>query len=295
VLDRASSLADSDIVKFLGTRFIPVAIDQHVHRQLKDAEGELFAAVLKHAGRGLDGMSQGNYLFTPKGKLLAFANTADAAHVKRLIDTALKKFDPAADVPEALPGEKKTPPPFEPPAGTTIVDVTTKVLGGYEKATVKPTQAAQQALGRDHLWLRKDEVADLARGKLPESVKTRIVRYHLIDNTRGEPPLWSPDEVKRLEMTLKDGRLTGSVELTTKSGKRGYRAKLFGRVKVEDGKLTRFDVVVKGDFWGEGSFTRAAPPGEFPLAIAFTLATGTSAADRALPGGSRSNLKGYLR
>jgi hypothetical protein len=295
VLDRASSLADSEIVKLLSTRFVPLAIDQHVHRQLKDAEGEQFAAVLKQAGRGLDGMSQGQYLFTPKGKLLSFSNTPDAAHVKRLIDTALKKFDLTADVPESSPGQKPAPPPFEPPPGTTVVDVTTKVLGGYEKATIKPTQAAQEALGRDHLWLRKDEVEALARGLLPESVKTRIVRYHLIDNTRGEPPMWSPDDVKKLEMTLKDGRLTGSVELTTKSGKRGYRAKLFGNVKVEDGKLTRFDVVAKGEFWGEGTFTRSAPPGEFPLAIAFTLTAGTSAADRALPGGARANLKGYLR
>src|SRR5688500_16467499 len=44
-LDRASSLADAEVVKRLTTHFIPVAVDQHVHRQLKDAEGELFAKV----------------------------------------------------------------------------------------------------------------------------------------------------------------------------------------------------------------------------------------------------------
>ena len=36
-------------------------------------EGELFAKILKQAGRGRDGTSQGNYLFSPDGTLLAFA------------------------------------------------------------------------------------------------------------------------------------------------------------------------------------------------------------------------------
>src|SRR5687768_11737959 len=98
MLDRVSSLADSEILNLLSTRFVPVAIDQHVHRTLKDAEGDLFAKVLKQAGRGLGGTSQGNYLFGPDGTLLAFANTADADHVKRLMATALKKFAPADSV-----------------------------------------------------------------------------------------------------------------------------------------------------------------------------------------------------
>ena len=55
-----------------------------VHRTLNDAEGELFAKILKQAGRGADGISQGNYLFSPNGNLLAFADTAvPAARVKR--------------------------------------------------------------------------------------------------------------------------------------------------------------------------------------------------------------------
>jgi len=268
-----------------------VAVDQHVHRRLADAEGKLFASVLKQAGRGLGGTSQGNYLFGPDGKLLAFANTADADHVKRLMATALKKYDPAG-APVALPA--KSPVLFEPPAGGLVVDVTCKVLGGYEKGG-RVDRAAREALGRDHLWLRKDEAEELALGTLPPGVKARIARFHLIDNTRGEPPFWRADEVKQLEMTLKDGRLSGTVHLETKPGDRGYRAKLLGVVKVECGKVTRLDVVALGEYWGEGTFTRGAPPGKFPFAVAFTLSPGTSAADRVLPGAARGNLRGYLR
>lgn len=292
MLDRASSLADPQVVKLLNTRFVPVAVDQHVHRRLKDAEGELFAGVLKQAGRGLGGTSQGNYLFSPAGKLLAFANTADAGHVRRLMDTALKKFDPA-DAGKAGTAKPK-PAPFEPPAGALVIDVTSRVLGGYEKGGTAG-KAARESLGRDHLWLRRDEAAALARGELPDSVKTRIARFHLVDNTRGEPPFWRPDEVKRVDITLRDGRLTGTVHLETKAGDRGYRAALLGFVTAEGGKLTRFDVVARGEFWGQGTFTRGAPPGKFPFAVAFTLAGSSSAADRVLPGAARGNLDGYLR
>ena len=279
------------VLKLLATRFVPVAVDQHIHRTLKDAEGALFAQILKQAGRGLGGTSQGNYLFSPDGKLLAFANTADAAHVRRLMEAALRKFDPAA-APAAETGPKAALSQFEPPAGGLVLDVTSKVLGGYEKGG---NRAMRDAVGRDHLWLRKDEAEALARGELPEAVKRRIARFHLLDNTRGEPPPWRPDEVRRLELTLQGGRLSGSVHLETKAGDRGYRADLLGVVEVRGGRVTRLDLVAKGAFWGEGTFTRGAPPGCFPFAVAFTLSPGTSAADRVLPGAARGNLKGYFR
>jgi hypothetical protein len=288
MLDRASSLVDPEVLKIISTRFVPVAIDQHIHRTLKDAEGELFGKILKQAGRGPDGTSQGNYLFSPDGKLLAFANTADAVNVKQLLATALKKFDPTAPV---LPvNAKATLPQFQPPEGGLVINVTAKVLG--DKSV---SQERKDALGHDHLWLRKDEVEAIIDGELPESVKQRIVRFHLVDNTRGEPPSWRPDEVKKMELTLKDGRLVGKVHLETKSGDLGYQADLFGFVTVKDGKVTQFDLMAKGEFWGEGTFTRGAPPGRFPFAVGFSLAAMDSVSDRVLPGAARGNLKGYLK
>lgn len=293
MLDRASSLRDPDVLRLLGTRFVPVAVDQHVHRHLKDDEGKLFASVLKQAGRGLGGTSQGNYLFSPEGKLLAFANTADAGHVKRLMDSALRKMDPDAGKAVTTP-ESKAPTLFEPPEGGLVVAVTARVLGGYEKGG-STSKAVQEALGRDHLWVRRDEADALTRGELLPSLQERIARYHLIDNTRGEPPMWRADEVRKLEMTLRDGRLTGTVHLETRSGSRGYEAKVLGHVEAKGGKVTRLDVVFLGEFWGEGTYTRGAPPGRFPFAVALTLSPGTSAADRVPPGGARGNLQAYLR
>lgn len=284
---------DAELVKVLSTKFVPVAIDQHIHRQRKDEEGDLFAKVLKQAGRGLDGYSQGVYLFTPDGKLLAFANTADAAGVKRLTDVALKKFDPKAP-PIKLDDIKAAPVLPPPPDGGLILDVTAKVLGGYDPDDPK-TKRFRESLGRDHLWLRKDEAEALAKGTLLKSVAERLVRYHLLDNTRGEPPMWRVDEIKKLDMTLKDGRLTGAVHLETKAGDRGYQADFWGIVDTKDGQVARLDVLAKGQFWGEGSFTRGAPKGRFPFAVAFALADVDCATSKVPPQAARGNLKAYLK
>lgn len=54
-----SILSEPEIVEAFKTKFIPVAVDQHDHRRRKDADGELFAKILKQAGRDLEGTSQG--------------------------------------------------------------------------------------------------------------------------------------------------------------------------------------------------------------------------------------------
>lgn len=249
--------------------------------------------MLKQAGRGLDGYSQGVYLFTADGKLLAFANTADAAGVRRLTEIALKKFDPKA--PPIKLEDVKAPPPLPPPPdGGLVLDVTAKVLGGYDANDPK-TKRFRESIGRDHFWLRKDEAEAIAKGTLPDSVKDRLVRYHLIDNTRGEPPMWRTDEVKKIDLTLKDGKLAGSIHVETKSGDRGYQAQLIGTVEAKDGKITRFDLLAKGDFWGDGSFTRGAPKGRFPFAVAFSIADADCATSKVPPQAARGNIKGYLK
>jgi hypothetical protein len=280
-------------VKLLEKRVVPVAVDQHLFRTRKDAEGELFAKVLKQAGRNTDGYAQGVYLFTAGGKLLAFSNTAEARSVKGLLEKALKKFDPTApapELPDTKPGDVFPPPP----AGGLVLDVTSKVLGGYDPDDGR-VKRYRESLGRDHLWLRKDETEALAGGKLLDSVRQRLVRYHLIDNTRGEPPMWRETEIKKLELALSDGRLTGTVHLETASGDRGFKADLRGVVEAKDGKVTRLDLLARGEFWGEGTFTRGAPKGKYPFAVAFKLAESSGAVSRVPPQGARGNLKGYLK
>jgi hypothetical protein len=278
------------VIESLREQFVPVAVDQHVHRRLKNPEGELFAKVLKQAGRDLGGRSQGVYIFDPGGKLLAFSNTSDAGQVKRLMKKALTRFEPTAADPVPVAAKVTSP-----PAGTTIVTVTSKVLGGYEKVEGRNADIHAASLGRDHLWIRADEAAALAKGSIPATLTQRLVRYHLIDNTRGEPPFWRSDELRDAKLELKDGQLSGRVELRSTDGAREYVTELFGQLVTDGGKLKRFDLVANGEFQGESRYTRGAPPGKYPFAVSFRLTMPTGAADRVIPGGARGNLAGYLR
>ena len=73
----------------------------------------------------------------------------------------------------------------------------------------------------------------------------RLARFHLVDNTRGEPPMWRPVDVKKIDLAIVDGRLTGSAHLKTASGDREFKADLLGFVESSGGEVTRFDVVAK--------------------------------------------------
>jgi hypothetical protein len=295
VLDRASTFADPTIVNLLQTKFVPVAIDQFYQRQQKDAEGDFYRKIATQGPwKNLNGTTQGLYIATADGKLLAFNNNRGPDRIRRLLEQSLKDLPPAA-VTSIEPGAADARFARTPPQGGLVVRVTAKVLGGYEETDDEWRQIFQSALSRDNLWVRKDEHEALARGELPESLKRRIVQFHLIDNTRGEPPMWDAADIRKLDLKLDGGKLTGTVQLETKSGDRGYHAELLGFVETDKGRVVRMDVVAKGFFWGDGPYTRGAPKGKFPLAVAFTLASGDDEADRVPPQGTKGWLPGYVR
>ena len=95
---------------------------------------------------------------------------------------------------------------------------------------------------------------------MPQSLKLRIARFHLVDNTRCFPQFWQADDLREVRMTVRDGVLQGSVRLETKSGDRGYVAELYGRIDLDGELITRFDVVAKGKFWGGKTNGGLRPP-----------------------------------
>ena len=295
MLDRESTFADPAIVKLLQTRFIPVAIDQAYQRRQKDNEGKFYQKIANQGPRKIGrGTTQGLYTADASGRLLAFTNNRGAQRVQRMMQTALQKHRPGkvAAIAKGVLDARYNP---QPPKGGLVVRVTSKILGGYEEPENEWRRIFQTSLGRDNLWIRADEHAALAKGQLPKSLLKRLARYHLVDNTRGEPPMWRENEIQKLEGKITNDQLRATVQLRTAKGDRGYDAQLFGNVETKNGKVTRLNVVAKGEFWGEGAYTRNAPKGKFPLAIAFTLADGKDAADTVPPQGSRGWLPGYIK
>lgn len=280
-----SVFSDPAIIALLQTKFIPVAVDNHHIEKQKDAEGDFYRKVASH---------QGEYICTPEGKLLGSTNTHSASHLKGLMEKALKDYQP----PDAPPAsEAAADPRFNraPPADGLIVSATTKVLGGYPDTGDRKVKIYQESLGRDHVWLEKADVDALAQGRITDRLRDRIGCYHLVDNTRGEPPWWRKQEIKALELTLSNNTLTGKAHFESEKGDRGYVADLRGVVEVKDGKVIRFDLVAKGDAWGAGRYNGGQPPGKYPLAVAFTLTDPKRDADRVLPQGAcRGNFGGYF-
>ncbi len=295
MLDRASTFADKEIIDLLQTRFIPVAIDQAYQRRQKDAEGEFYRKI---AGKGprsnFSGTTQGLYVASASGKFLGYSNNRGPERIKRMMKRALDEFKPAVvgAIDAGQPDRRYNP---APPEGGLVVRVRAKVLGGYEKTTNRWRQIFQRSISRDNLWITRDEHEALVESRLLESLQKRIARFHLVDNTRGEPPMWKESEIRRLDLRLKNGRIEGTVHLETRSGDRGFEAAIFGIVEQRGGRVTKLDLAARGEFWGAGRYTRRAPEGKFPLAIVFTLADGQDIADRIPPQGSRGWVPGYLR
>jgi len=299
VLDRESTFADAEIVNLLKTRFVPVAIDQANQRRQKDSEGEFYRKIAGQGPRSnFQGTTQGFYIATAAGKLLLYNNNRDPAKVRRLMKEKLAEFEASdaarakTEVIKAGNVDQRYNPRL--PAGGLAVRVQAKVMAGYEPTTNRWKSIFQSAMSRDNLWISASEHRALVAGQIPPSLQERIARFHLVDNTRGEPPMWKKEEIRAITMELHDGKVSGHAQLANARGDRGFEPKMLGFVEVKQGKVVRFDMVATGDFWGDGTYTRGAPAGRFPLAISFTLADGTDIADHVPPQGSRGWLRGYL-
>ena len=284
----------------LKTRFIPVAIDQAYQRRQQDTEGDFYRKIAGQGPRSnFQGTTQGFYIATAAGKLLLYNNNRDPAKVRRLMKEKLTEFEKSgadrAKVATIKPQKTDARYNVKPPEGGLVVRVRAKVLDGYEPTTDRWRRIFQTALSRDNLWVSKSEREALVRGQLPGSLQKRIARFHLIDNTRGEPPMWNENEIRKLELSFNNGTLSGKIHLRTADGQRGYETELFGFIETKNNKVVRFDIIAHGEFWGEGRYTRRAPKGKFPLAVSFTLADGTDIADQIPPQASRGWVAGYIR
>lgn len=327
-----STFADPEIIKLARTEFVPIAADDWYQRRRQDAEGEFFRKMSDQGPRkgnpGADGGAtrQGIYVFTAAGKLLMYRNHNDAEVMKAAIRQGLKEW-------QKLPADQREPNALkvgdaakidsayrrEPPAGALIVSVHTRILDKTDKGDFchgKCGFPGGDRAAQDHLWLTAEEwrsliPANARKGdtaKLPERLVVRIARFHLVDDTRGEPPHWTKNQIRTGELTtivedVNDKgmtlRLTGSFLLTTQAdaakADRGFDVRLEGTIHYDAAKkaIDRFDAVALGDHWGNGPLTRGARPGRTPLGIVFELSPGNRPADRVPPQGARW-LQGYL-
>lgn len=300
--------------------FVAVTADDWYQRRRQDAEGEFFREVANQGPRKDGGTRQGIYVLTADGELLSYKNAGQLADVTREeLKRALGKFrklpadrrEPGA-VAVGDPGKLDVNYTRTPPPGGLVVRVHARILdrkdGELCKGTCK-TLGGDKA-SRDFLWLTRDEVRSLAPAKaevgftsdVSAKVRDRILMFHLVDNTRGEPNFWTVEDVRRARMTLTVTkvssagivlRLAGDALLATDADPAkadcGYEVRLRGELRYLPGKQTfdRFDVAAVGEHWGEGTYTRGARPGRTLLGVAFGPVAGDAPADRVPPQAAR--------
>ncbi len=331
-----STFANEYVIKFVNENFIPVAGDDWYQRQRDDPVGKFFRAVAKQGPRGgaSDDTNQGVYCFTASGKLLWFGNSANVGQNLAAYRQAVFAFRrlPAE---EREPGAVKVPPLDEKkvdeqftrklPEGAIAVRVFARALerdenGKCSACEIKSNNAKAKVgllSSLDHMWIPAEEWRKLIPREakpgdkitMPQAISMRIARYHLIDNTRGEPDMWKAEHVRKNEISLTvveatpdvlKLRLDGNVLLSTSDeipatsaevqrGERGYDVALLGGIQVDrkTTAITKFNVVALGDHWGTSRYTGQPRPGKTPLGIAFELADGKQAADVVPPQASR--------
>lgn len=302
-----SAFADPDIIKMAQEDFIPVTSDDWYQRRRQDREGDFFRRVATALGKKGEGGAtrQGIYCFAADGTPLAYKNAGqDAEVMKDVLQQALVKFDKLpADQRKAgavkIEEHGRPDPTYSrtPPTGGLILKTYTRILDykndAYCKGTCDTTGGDKAA--RDHVWFTAAEVQSLVPARaeagfkypLPPKLVERLARYHLVDNTRGEPRMWSREQLraKRITLTVVSAtaeavelRLEGEVVLAADAdidkADRGYEVRLIGTLRYLPASKTfdRFDVTAVGTHWGETTHTPGARPGKSLLGVTFELA-----------------------
>lgn len=277
---RETSFDDDAVIEVLQEKFIPVAVDAFDHQKRSDDAGEIYRKVV-YQRPGLEASdqrsTQGFYVFAPNARLIDGWRQGDAKRLWRGLELGLAKAEFEAPTEADRADSNETVPAL--PDGAVVVNVFSRVLkANWPPSSGAVDDAVRDSTGWDRLWISKAECGDLAAGRMAKSLENRILLFHLVDNTRGEPPVWRPEEIvsSTLQFAVESAErrlLTGAVRLESKDGARRFSASVFGYVECDGERLTRFDVLVRGDSVGHGpGNAKQCPLGVFTLAQAFSIA-----------------------
>src|SRR5262245_42070226 len=250
-------------------------------------------AVCKKAGRGLVQYQtvQGYYAFSAAGELYgnmgAWQEPSELPHLIKLLEDARKRWveNPPVKVELkelSLGAESRVP------EGAVVLRVFSRI-DPLPQGLDQKRDRLNRSVGRDHLWILKDEQAEILRrltekadAELPERLAGRILRYHVTDNVRGEADAWTAEQVKasrflmrrtRDSKTSLEATLTCAFTLEDKTLNVGLTGTLEGMLELDKEKkrLKRAKIYASGEAFGQSRFTWGAPDGKFPLKLAMVL------------------------
>jgi hypothetical protein len=191
-------------------------------------------------------------VFSPGGQMLGTGGGYTAAPNIKMLRDALRKYqpeetveigDPAAAVdPRELPDGWRSVVPRvvpRPAKGGLVLYLSWKALGLPQQPVVLPknTTLADYQLHRnmllvDRVWAGKAEADALAMGEVPEKLKQRLAAHvsYIMDS-----------KVQSVDLTLREQRLAGTFLLENHE-----RCDALGFVAARDGRVSRFELIIKG-------------------------------------------------
>jgi hypothetical protein len=180
-----------------------------------------------YRGASPDSTRQGIYAVTPSGVLLESINTTQPGHMRAFLERALTRWEATPrkerlrGAPVGEGGWRWEEEGF--PADGLVLRVNSRDLPRPDGAVARGWRG--QAWNQDYLWYRKAEArsflaAEIAPGavhEVPRPLVDRLVRFHFVDNVRGQTLAYDRGHVERAELKtrvvkIKKGLATVEIE-----------------------------------------------------------------------------------
>jgi hypothetical protein len=293
-------LNDPAIVRLLGERFVPMAIDNVDFPNQTEAERDFLI------DKGWRACTNGQSVFTADGRLLAMGNFFDARGLEKFLNEALEKSGTseswATDRKRTAEEERdraaqltRKPVILFPPTGVLVANMTWNVTEDYGRPEGNSTSAGdtyapvfQKAVGVDRIWFTREESAAMARGSWPDCATRRLAR--MLGYISG-----AKEEDVKLRIALTEGgRISGTWQAA--GGKPGT---IKGAIVADGGTLTSLQLLARGAVTqvrdcGFSTNLQTIPAGKYPqAAMLVELADATQPMHRVTP--YRAAAHDYLR
>ncbi len=301
---------------------MPVLVDVSIfHAGPKRMKGTLEEAFTSDPpaslGGELSGPVQGMFCLDLEGRVLGgqkyrYSGSGNRDHLEAaLADFRQSRGQKEGEAPKAVATRGRlaqtVPYSLACPKGAAVARVTNRFLdpGRPKKwsqnlGSKEIVEQYEGAMGRDVLWIRKDEVDQLVGGRLPESLLKRLAIFHARNTTYGQyGGSWEAKDLKTMDLKLDAGRVSGTIILEHAKPLRFYRASVTGFVEAKGPTLTRFDLILQGEWQEVTDYEFKITNADRVLGVGITLLHDDDPMKKITPGslGGHSSLKieDYLR
>jgi hypothetical protein len=234
--------------------------------------------------KGVPNTKQGIYAATPSGLFLASTNTIDPGQMAQMLQRALDRWKTLSKKERLLSEDPKASAGLLQRATFPEDGLALKVYSRDLNRTDLPDDWRGKAWNIDFAWFRKAEVAQLLPKELtkgaavewPAALAQRLVRFHLVDNVRGQTDGYEDKEVQEASIKTEIAKVvkglvhlkfSGSTRATTANAwpaagaeppanTRGLQTQILGSGVYDPskGKFTSLEIVAAGSRWGMTRF-----------------------------------------